>query len=128
MNTVIRTMQQLHQVQADAWVCGLIVCGVAIALTILIAFLIPWRSDRKDYAWRRICFIVIGVALPSCYWLYNYLEIAPQISNPGFRSMFLQTNLYVLLVSFVIYAIVGIALMFCFRMSKLGAILGKVKN
>ena len=128
MNTVIRTMQQLHQAQADAWVCGLIVCGVAIALTILIAFLIPFRSDRKDYVWRRICFVVIGLMLPACYWLYNMQEIAPRISNPGLRSMFQQTNLYVLLISIAVYIIIGIVLMLCFPNTKLGAILGKIKK
>ncbi len=44
MNTIIRTPLQLQQAQADAWVYGLIFCGIALALAIAIAFIINWRS------------------------------------------------------------------------------------
>lgn len=128
MNTVIRTLQQVQQEQADAWVYGLIVAGVALALAIGIAFLINWRSDRKDFITRRIWFIVIGLVLPAAYWIYNAQTIVPRITNPGFKNMFEETNLYVLLVSIGVYTVIGIALMFCFRTSKLGSILGKKKN
>ena len=128
MNTVIRTLQHVQQAQADAWVYGLIVAGVALALAAGIAFMINWRSDRKDYITRRIWFIIIGLLLPASYWLYNAQIVAQRIPNPGFKNMFEETNLYVLLSSIGIYAIVGIALMFCFRTSKLGSILGKKKN
>lgn len=128
MNTVIRTLQQVQQAQADAWVYGLIVAGVALALAIAIAFMINWRSDRKDFITRRIWFIVIGLVAPALYWLYNAQAIAPKIQNPGFKNMFEETNLYVLLASIGVYAIVGVVLMLCFRTSKLGSILGKKKN
>lgn len=128
MNTVIRTLQQVQQTQADAWVYGLIVAGVALALAIVIAFMINWRSDRKDFITRRIWFIVIGLVAPASYWLYNAQAIAPKIQNPGFKNMFEETNLYVLLASIGVYAIVGVVLMLCFRTSKLGSILGKKKN
>lgn len=127
MNKII-TLPQLQQAQADAWVLGLIVCVIAIALAIIIAFMIPWRSDRQDYIWRKICFIVIGITLPVCYWLFNTLTVAKYIPNPGFRRMFQETNLYILIVSIALYTIIGIVLMFCFRNTKLGAILGKLKN
>ena len=54
--------------------------------------------------------------------------IVPKISNPGFQSMFEETNLYVLLASIGIYFVAGILLMFGFRNTKLGSILGKKKN
>lgn len=128
MNTVIRTLQQVQQAQADAWVYGLIVAGVALALAIAIAFMINWRSDRKDFITRRIWFIVIGLVAPASYWLYNAQAIASKIQNPGFKNMFEETNLYVLLASIGVYAIIGVVLMLCFRTSKLGSILGKKKN
>ena len=128
MNTVIRTLQQVQQAQADAWIYGLIVAGVALALAIAIAFMINWRSDRKDFITRRIWFIVIGLVGPASYWLYNAQAIAPKIQNPGFMNMFEETNLFVLLASIGVYAIVGVVLMLCFRTSKLGSILGKKKN
>ena len=128
MNTVIRTLQQVQQTQADAWVYGIIVACVALALAIAIAFMINWRSDRKDFITRRIWFIVIGLLLPTSYWFYNVQVIAPRIQNPGFKNMFEATNLSVLLTSIGVYTLVGIVLMFYFRTSKLGSILGKKRN
>ncbi len=128
MNTYIKTIAQLHDAQANAWVYGLIVCGIALALAIAIAFITNWRSDRRDFITRRIWFIVIGLVFPAGYWIYNMLAIVPKIPNPGFKSMFESTNLYVLLVSIVIYFVVGILLMLGFRNTKFGSILGKKTN
>lgn len=128
MNNEIKTIVQLHQAQADAWVYGLIVCGIALALAVAISFIINWRSDRRDYITRRIWFIVIGLVMPAGYWLYNMQAIVPKITNPGFKSMFEETNLYILLVSIGIYFVAGILLMLGFRNTKLGSILGKKKN
>lgn len=128
MDTVIRTLPQIQQAQADTWVYGAIVAVIALAIATLIAFLINWRSDRKDYITRRIWFIVIGIIAPLGYWLYNMQVIVPKIHNAGFQNMFKETNLYVLLASIVCYFAVGIFLMFCFRNSKLGSILGKKKD
>ena len=128
MNTYIKTIAQLHQAQADAWVYGFIVCVIGLGLAIAIAFIINWRSDRRDFITRRIWFIVIGVVIPAGYWLYNMQAIVPKISNPGFQSMFEKTNFYVLLLSIGVYFIAGILLMLGFRNTKLGSILGKKKN
>lgn len=128
MDIVIRTLPQIQQAQADTWVYGAIVAVIALAIATLIAFLINWRSDRKDYITRRIWFIVIGIIAPLGYWLYNMQVIVPKIHNAGFQNMFKETNLYVLLASIVCYFAVGIFLMFCFRNSKLGSILGKKKD
>lgn len=128
MNTIIKTIQQLHQAQADAWVYGMIVCGIALALAIVIAFIVPFRSDFKDYVTRRVCFILAGLVFPAAYWLYNMQVIVPKISNPGFKSMFEKTNLTVLLASIGAYFIIGIVLMLVFRKTKFGSILGKEKN
>lgn len=128
MNTVIKTLQQVQQAQSDAWVWGAIVVIVALALAILIAQLINWRSDRKDYIIRRVWFIVIGIVAPLVHWLYNMLVVVPMIQNVGFQNMFKETNLYVLLASWGVYFVIGLILMFCFRNSKLGSILGKKKD
>ena len=128
MNTVIRTLPQIQQAQADAWVYGAIVAILALAVAILISSLINWRSDRKDYITRRIWFVVIGIVASLGYWLYNMQVIVPTIQNAGFQNMFKETNLYVLLASAGGYFIVGILLMLCFRNSKLGSILGRKKD
>ena len=128
MDTYIKTLEQLHQAQADAWVYGIIVCGVAFALAFALAFVVNWRSDRRDYITRRILFIIIGLVAPAGYWLYNMNAIVPKIQNAAFKSEFEGTNLYVLLTSIGIYFIVGILLMLVVRNSKFGSILGKKKN
>ena len=112
MNTVIRTIQQLQQAQADAWIYGFIVTGIALLLAIVISAVINWRSDRRDFITRRIWFIIIGLVLPVSYWVYNMQVIVPRIQNAGFQNMFKATNLYILLSAIGIYAIVGIATMF----------------
>lgn len=128
MNTIIRTLPQVEQAQADAWIYGLIATGIALAFAIAIAFIINWKSNRRDYITRRIWFIIIGLIFPAAYWIYNDQLIAPQIKNPGFRNMFETTNLYVLIVGIILYFLIGIFLMFCFRTSKFGSILGKQKK
>jgi hypothetical protein len=124
---VIKTLSQVQQEQANAWVYGFIIAGVALAIAIGIAFLVNWRSDRKDFMTRRIWFIVIGLVLPICYWLYNMRVVVPKIQNIGFKNMFQATNNYVLISSMVAFFLVGIGLMFVFRNSKFGSILGKKK-
>ena len=94
MNTVIRTLPQIQQAQADAWVYGAIVAILALAVAILISSLINWRSDRKDYITRRIWFVVIGIVASLGYWLYNMQVIVPTIQNDGFQIMVKETNLY----------------------------------
>ena len=63
---VIKTLSQVQQEQVNTWVYGLIVAAVALAIAIGIAFLVNWRSDRKDFITRRIWFIIIGLLLPTC--------------------------------------------------------------
>ena len=112
MNTVIRTIQQVQQAQADAWIYGFIVTGIALLLAIIISAVINWRSDRRDFITRRIWFIIIGLVLPLSYWVYNMKVIVPRIQNAGFQNMFKATNLYILLSAIGIYANVGIATLF----------------
>lgn len=127
MHTIIRTLPDLQQAQANAWVYGLAIALIAVGVAFLLASLIPWRSDRRDYITRRISFIVIGLVAPFGYWLYNMQTVVPRITNAGFRNMFEATNLYILIAALVVYFGVGMLLMACFRTSKFGSILGKKK-
>ena len=43
---VIKTLSQVQQEQANAWVYGFIIAGVALAIAIGIAFLVNWRSEN----------------------------------------------------------------------------------
>lgn len=128
MNTIIRTLPQLRQTQNEAWIYGMIVVGVALALAFLVSIMINWRSNRRDFMYRRIWFIILGLVFPVAYWIYNTEAVVPKIQNSGFQNMFKTTNLYVLFGSIIVYTAVGLLLMFCFRNSKFGSILGKKRN
>jgi hypothetical protein len=128
MNT-IKSLKALNQLQADTWVYGLIVAAVMLGIAILIAFLINWEGGAdRSYIKRRICFIVLGLLGPAIFWIYNIQYVKSMIPNPGFATKFGQTNHYVLIVSIIAYFIVGVFLMFVFRHSKFGSILGKERN
>lgn len=127
MNAITKPAHLLSA-QTDVWVYGLIIAGVALGIAVLIAFLIPWQSNRRCYIKRRIWFIVIGLVLPCCGWLYRTIAIAGNIKGKGLEIKYQETNLYVLLTSIALYAVIGIVLMFAFRNTKLGSILGKKKD
>jgi hypothetical protein len=128
MNTIIRTLPQLQAAQNEAWIGGLIVTAAAVAIAVAVAFMINWKSNRRCYITRRIWFIVIGLLAPIAFWLYNLLEVSPNISNQGFQSMYESTIVYVTCVSLLLYFIVGVGLMFAFRTTKFGSILGRANN
>ena len=71
MNTIIRTLPQVQQAQADAWVYGLSVAGLTLVVAFIVSLIINWRTDRRDFITRRIWAIVIGFVFPFAYWLYN---------------------------------------------------------
>lgn len=127
MHIIIRTLDQVKLAQSDAWIYGAIVALCALGLAVLFAFLIPWASNRRCYIKRRLWFIFIGPIASLAFWVYNSTQIAPAIQNAAFKAIYEQTNLYVLLAYIAAYYIVGLILMFCFRHSKLGSILGKEK-
>ena len=127
MNAITK-QAHLLSAQADAWTLGLIIVGIALAIAIGIAFLIPWQSNRRCYIKRRIWFIVIGLALPCCVWLYHYFSVAKNITKQALQIKYQGTNLCVLLTSIALYAVIGVVLMFVFRNSKFGSILGKKKD
>lgn len=108
MNTVIRTLPQLQQAQSDAWVYGMIVAGISLAIAFIVALLVNWRTDRRDFMTRRVIFIILGLVGPCGYWLYNMQVIVPKIQNPGFQNMFKTTNLTILIVALIAFYVVGI--------------------
>lgn len=62
------------------------------------------------------------------FYLYNDLVVKGQIVNAGFKSMFVETNITCIGILLGIYFVLGILIMFIFRNSKFGSILGKGKE
>ena len=126
MNTIIKTPQQLSDAITNAWIFGFIVVGFAILIAFIIALIINWRPDRRDYITRRFWFILIGIIFTIGYWLYNLESIVPTIQNVGFKNKFESNNYWILTVTIITYFVVGIITMFvCKRGSKWRSVLPK---
>lgn len=110
----------------DLWIYGFIVAGCAILIAFIIALIINWRTDRRDYITRRFWFILSGIIFPLGYWLYNLETIVPTIQNVGFKSQFESKNFWILIATIITYFVVGIVTMIaCKRGSKWRSILPK---
>jgi len=102
---------------------------VAVLLALLLANMFPWegRNDRS-YIKRRIAFVVIGIIAVLGFWMYNDLAVMGHIKNVGFQNMFKSCNLKCMGINVGVYLLASILLMFKFRHSKFGSILGKEKK
>lgn len=125
----ITTISQLEALQSNTMVYAGIVCLAAILIVFLISLMIPYQGGvDKSYIKRRIAYIIVGVVAAIAFFLYNELYVMNLIMNQGFQTEFATTNLQCLGITIGGYIIVGLAIMFAFRHSKFGSILGKVKE
>ncbi len=125
----ITTFDQLKALQSETMVYAGIVCLAAILIVFLISLMIPYQGGvDKSYIKRRIAYIIVGVVAAIAFFLYNELYVMNLIMNQGFQTEFATTNLQCLGITIGGYIIVGLAIMFAFRHSKFGSILGKVKE
>lgn len=129
MITRITTLPQLEALQNSTMIYAVITALVALLLAFLISLMIKYQGGLdKSYITRRIWFIVVGVSSCAGFYLYNDLVVKGQIVNAGFKSMFVQTNVTCVGIILGVYAVLGILIMFVFRNSKFGSILGKGKE
>lgn len=127
--TRITNIPALHTLQDETMVYAAITCAVAVGVAFLAANMVAWRGGQdKSYVTRRIWFCVIGLVFAAGFYMYNDLVVKPEITNVGWQNMFSNTNLTCLGIIVAGYIIVSVILMFCFRHSKFGSILGKEKN
>ena len=125
----IITIDQLQQLQNTSLIYTAIFCIAALLLAILISSLIKWQPGKdRSYIIRRIVFILLGLITPSSFFLYNELVVRLSIPSVGFQTMFMKTNILGTCIILVGYYLLGIILMFIFRNSKFGSILGKARE
>lgn len=125
----ILTLQQLQDVQQNEFFLAVCWSLTALLISFIVSNLIAFQGgDDKSYVKRRVWHIIIGVLSVIDFYYFYYLYVIPRIANPGFRSMLYKTNLQCLGVTAGIYIVVGLIIMLCFRRSKFGSILGKVKD
>lgn len=125
----ILTLQQLQDVQQNEFFLAVCWSLTALLISFIVSNLIAFQGgDDKSYVKRRVWHIIIGVLSVIDFYYFYYLYVIPRIANPGFQSMLHKTNLQCLGVTAGIYIVVGLIIMLCFRRSKFGSILGKVKD
>lgn len=126
----ITTLGQLQALQDNTMIYAVVVFLIAIGLAFLISKMIPYEGGQHDksYIKRRIAYIIVGIVACLSFYLYNDIYVKSFIMKAGFKAMFVKTNLICLGITLGGYIVTGLAIMFAFRNSKFGTILGKRKN
>ena len=127
--TPITNLPQLQQLMNSTMIYAVIVGLVAVIVSLAVANMFPWEGGNdKSYVKRRIAFVIIGLCAILGFWLYNDLVVVGNIKNAGFQNMFKACNLKCIFINLGVYVIASGILMFTFRHSKFGSILGKEKK
>ena len=126
----IETLKQVQALIGETYMYAVIVAIAAIVLAFLVANIIKWGGGRNDISHikRRIWYIMIGVAAPIAFFLYNALYVSSFITKLPLKSEFSTSNILATLVIFGIYVIIGILTMLIMRRSKWGSIIGRSKK
>lgn len=127
----ISNIGQLNQLIDDTYVYAGIFVIVGVALSILAAWIVPWKCERgvdKSYIMRRILYIVILLLTVFGFWLYNDSCVAPNIENAGWRNMFEACNTKCLIITSVGNIVVSLIIMCAFKRSKFASIIFKIKS
>jgi uncharacterized membrane protein len=125
----ITALPQLQALQDNTMIYAVVVFLVAILIAFLISLMIPYKGGKDNsYIKRRVAFIIVGIVACLAFYLYNDIYVKGFIMNAGFKSMFVKTNLQCLAIAIGGYIVTGLVLMFAFRHSKFGSILGKGKE
>lgn len=125
----IQTPVQLHELQNETYVYAAIVAIVIFGVAFLLANATPYQGGNdRSYIKRRIWLIVTMVVGALGFWLYNDLYVMGNIKQVALQNQFSSTNMICLAITFLGSAVVSLVVMFCFRHSKFGSILGKEKN
>ena len=127
--TPITNLPQLQQLMNSTMIYAVIVGLVAVIISLAVANMFPWEGGNdKSYVKRRIAFVIIGLIAILGFWLYNDLGVVGNIKNAGFQNMFKACNLKCIFINSGVYLVASGILMFTFRHSKFGSILGKEKK
>lgn len=125
----VQTLPQLQDLQTETFIYAAVVAIAIFLVAFLIANMIPYQGGNdRSYIKRRIGFIVCVVLGVLGFWLYNNLYVSSFIQQVAFRHQFATTNLICLAITIGGSVAVSLIVMFVFRHSKFGSILGKEKK
>ena len=125
----IQTLPQLQALQTETFIYAAVVAIAIFALAFLAANLTPFQGGNdRSYIKRRIWLIVCMVLGTLGFWLYNDLYVSSYIQQAAFKNQFATTNLVCLGITLGGSLVISLIVMFVFRHSKFGSILGKEKK
>lgn len=125
----INTLPQLQDLQTETLIYAAIVAIAIFAVAFLTANLTPYQGGNdRSYIKRRIWLIVCMVLGAFGFWLYNDLYVSSFIQQVAFKHQFATTNLECLGITLGGSLVISLVIMFVFRHSKFGSILGKEKK
>ena len=125
----VQTPVQLHDLQSETFVYAAIVAVAIFVVAFVLANLTAYQGGNDlSYIKRRI-WLIISIALGAIgFFLYNDLYVMDFIKKPALQNQFSETNLQCLGITIGGSIIISLIVMFVFRHSKFGSILGKEKN
>lgn len=125
----VQSLAQLKELQNETFVYAAIVAVLIFAIAFLLANLTPYKGGNdRSYITRRIWLIVSIVVGSLGFWLYNNIYVMSFIKKAAFITQFSKTNLQCLGITILGSLVISLIVMFVFRHSKFGSILGKEKN
>lgn len=125
----IQTIGQLHELQDETFVYAVIVAAVIFVVAFLLANITPYQGGNdRSYIKRRIWLIISVVIGAIGFWLYNDLYVMDFIKKTAFQNQFSDTNIQCLGITIGGSLVISFIVMFVFRHTKFGSILGKEKN
>lgn len=107
----------------SAYIIGLIICVVFLAISALVANLIAYDAskDRKDIGKRRLWFWIFGIFVPIFIFLVSWLAVYNDLKVPSQRVSYMSAMGISSASMFVLYVILGILISKVMKKSKLGS-------
>lgn len=125
----IQTLNQLKELQNETYVYAIIVAILIFGVAFMISKITPYQGGNdRSYIKRRVWLFVCMVVGALGFWLYNDLYVLSYIKKVAFQNQFSTTNMICLAITLVGSTALSLVVMFYFRHTKFGSILGKEKN
>ncbi len=126
----IETIKQIEALIGETYMYAAIIAIAALVLAFIIANVIKYKGGKNstDHIKRRVWYIIIGIAAPIAFFLYNTFYVSSFIAKAPLKAQFSTANIFATLEVLGIYVIVGVLTMLLMRSSKWGSILGKSKK
>lgn len=125
----IQTIGQLHELQNETFVYAVIVAALIFFVAFMLANLTPYKGGKDNSYIKRRIWLIISVFVGAVgFWLYNDLYVMDFIKKTAFQNQFSDTNMQCLSITIGGSLLISFIVMFIFRHTKFGSILGKEKN